>query len=208
MKSEVIVFKGIKFRRYPESEDRSLRVYYRPHAGHIRNGVGHLHVEIWKDAYGPVPEGFHIHHKDGNPLHNELENLEAKPISKHLSDHDKDREYSLDHLEKLRAGAIKWHKSEAGRKWHRENGINNWKAKKPVMKICVECGKSFQTLDIRKYGRFCSDTCKSNWRRKSGVDDEERICVICGKRYITNKYRKSQTCSRPCRQKLRWSKTA
>lgn len=43
-------------------------------------------------------------------------------------------------------------------------------------------------------------------RRKSGIANVERQCEICGKKYITNKYSKSKTCSRICANKKRWLK--
>lgn len=46
--------------------------------------------------------------------------------------------------------------------------------------------------------KFCSNNCKSAYRRKSGVDNEERICKICGEIFITNKYSKAKVCSKKC----------
>jgi len=34
------------------------------------------HRYIWESHNGPIPEGYHIHHRDGNPLNNRLENLQ------------------------------------------------------------------------------------------------------------------------------------
>lgn len=46
-----------------------------------------LQKYIWEQAYGPVEEGFDIHHIDENPDNNVLENLEKKEVSKHRSEH-------------------------------------------------------------------------------------------------------------------------
>ena len=52
--------------------------------------------------------------------------------------------------------------------------------------------------------KYCSNACKSAYRRKNGLNLEERICVICGKPFMTDKYKKGRACSRECRGKLNW----
>ena len=47
------------------------------------------HRYIWEQVNGPIPEGFDIHHKDGNKVHNEIENLELLPHAGHVSLHMK-----------------------------------------------------------------------------------------------------------------------
>src|ERR1700722_9087610 len=86
-KSECIVFNGIKFRRYPEAKQASHRNYYSPASNYRRKGVGALHQEIWKAANGPIPLFCEIHHRDGNPLNNQLDNLECLTKSEHESAH-------------------------------------------------------------------------------------------------------------------------
>jgi hypothetical protein len=46
--------------------------------------------------------------------------------------------------------------------------------------------------------RFCSNKCKSRWRRRSGLDDVERICEYCGKAFKVNKYKPTKYCSSLC----------
>jgi len=47
-----------------------------------------LHRLIWEDFYGkPIPNGYSIHHKDGNPLCNEIWNLQCCEHSKHMRFH-------------------------------------------------------------------------------------------------------------------------
>lgn len=35
-----------------------------------------VHRKVWYDAYGPIPKGYVIHHKDGDVTNNDLANLE------------------------------------------------------------------------------------------------------------------------------------
>lgn len=66
----------------------------------------------------------------------------------------------------------------------------------------IFCGKKFEGT-ANGVNRFCSNKCKSKFRRDSGIDDEYRICKVCGKKFKTNKYSKAKTCSRSCANKLR-----
>lgn len=204
---DFVFYRDVKFNRYPDSERRSDRVYYRPHAGHIRNGVGYLHQEIWKDHYGEIPDGHEIHHKDGDPLNNKIENLECISVKKHRNQHPIPKEVYMDNLKKARQGAKKWHRSKEGRRWHKEHWNNSLKrlVDEKVKLICEQCGVEFESSKIAaSRARFCSGRCKSRWRREQGLDDEWRECNYCGNKFKTNKYTKTKTCSMSCAAKMRW----
>lgn len=165
-----------------------------------------LHVYVWRRSNGAIPEGWHVHHKDGDKYHNDLENLMCIDGSSHLSHHQKeraenDRERILENLRKNAIPAASaWHKSEAGREWHRNHWGESLGAKKLETFECQFCGKTFTSYQTRS--RFCSNNCRAYSRKESGVDDENRKCVICGKEFICNKYIKKQTCSSECSLKL------
>lgn len=98
-----------------------------------------------------------------------------------------------------RPKAIEWHKSEEGRKWHREHweislGKVMYKQKPKTLK-CLNCGKEYTTTTFG-ITKFCSNNCKSAYRKKLGVDNEERICRHCGSKYITNKYSRRKYCDK------------
>lgn len=165
-KSETIIYKGIKFRRYPNSKQGAHRNYYRPHCGHVKNGVQHLHQEIWKDANGKIPKGFSIHHKDGNFLNNKLSNLEAICRRKHTSMHMlelwKEKPETLKkHLDKARIAASKWHKSEEARPFHIKLGKESWKSARYRVLKCVVCKNKFKTRARSNKPKFCGGTCKA-----------------------------------------------
>ena len=102
--------------------------------------------------------------------------------------------------------AVEWHKSEEGIKWHKNHGRKQFERRSPVKYNCTYCGKEFETLGL--YGetenKFCSNACKSAYRRKTKVDDVERICEFCGKPFRTNKYSKGKYCSLSCGKKAYW----
>jgi hypothetical protein len=166
-----------------------------------------LYVEVWTAAHGPVPAGFEVHHKDHNPSNNDLENLELLEGSEHARLHALERglgELGRQHLEKAGELAKEWHKSQEGREWHK----NHYKKMADALhareeRTCEECGTVFMGLIGKpERNRFCSNKCKTRWRYKSGVDNEERNCRVCGKPFMINKYWTTMTCSRSCGRKL------
>jgi hypothetical protein len=49
--------------------------------------IKYEHILVWEAAHGPLPRGWVIHHKDGDPLNNALENLQAMPKGAHTRMH-------------------------------------------------------------------------------------------------------------------------
>lgn len=200
---EEIVFNGKIYRRYPNSQKREHRVYYTSN-GFEETPVS-LHRAIYEKHYGKIPEGYHVHHKDGNPLNNDPSNLEAISTHQHLSEHViKNFENpvyvnkKMAALEKARLVAPEWHRSEEGIKWHSENAKRVWSLRTAESRVCDQCGATFDSMTHRKSDRFCSNNCKSKWRRESGIDNESRECLVCKKQFVINKYSKVRTCSRDC----------
>lgn len=163
-----------------------------------------LHVYMWEKENGEVPKGYHVHHVNENKLDNDISNLSLLIEKDHLSLHSKenmermDEEKRVKRLTCMREKATEWHKTEDGRAWHKEHYE---KMKSSMHKernlICQQCGKPYKTI-AGGNSRFCSNSCKSNWRRASGVDDEIRKCERCGKEFKVNKYAKRKYCSYKC----------
>lgn len=198
MQSECIVFNGQTYRRYPDSLNRSDRVYYsRSEDGKAKR----LHVALYEYYNGAIPEGYHIHHKDENPLNNNLDNLECikafDHISKHSIDyHNNNKERAINHLESIRELTKEWHRSKDGHEWHKAHPPKRVLSKY----VCLYCKKGFET-DKKSTNKFCSNKCRSAYRRSSGVDDEIRICPKCGKEFTANKYSDTKCCSKSCGKK-------
>jgi hypothetical protein len=158
------------------------------------------HRWVWIKTHGVIPKGYHIHHINEDRSDNRIENLELIEKSRHIKHHwDKHPEWRKKaqlHAEKIRPLTKEWHKSAEGRSWHKANGILAWIKKKERKGMCKICGTKFSTKTYHQ--EFCSNKCKSAWRRKSGIDDIEKECVKCSSKFKVNKYSKQIYCSRIC----------
>lgn len=155
--------------------------YYRLWSGEkylARGGRGgkRLHRLVWAAAFGPIPKGCHIHHRDGNKLNNRLDNLECMPGRQHLSEawherHDdipKGQHFS----DKARTAAAAWHASPEGSAWHSEHATQSkgWLKWQREPRQCLECGADFDAL-IRKgvvVQVYCQPKCKVAAYRRQG----------------------------------------
>ena len=179
--------------------------YYRE-VGNFKNL---MHRYVWEFYNGPIPKGCEIHHKDFDRSNNVISNLECLETSNHKKLHANNRTqaqtdwYRQNLNEKARPKAIEWHKSGAGSKWHSEH-INKQREKGAFKKelVCTNCGKTYIG---EQHGPtcFCSNACKSEYRRKTGADLVPAICVSCGQYFQTNKLRPAKTCSRSCTNRYR-----
>jgi hypothetical protein len=164
------------------------------------------HRWVWEYHNGKIPKGFHIHHKDENKSNNSIENLQIIHQKHHLSLHSskkKNRERMKKLADENRHLTKEWHASAEGLAWHKYHAekfkFGKWEPKKYN---CEQCQTEYETSK-RSNMRFCSNNCKSAWRRKSGLDDISRICVCCGKEFLVNKYSKIKKCSKNCLSNLR-----
>lgn len=66
----------------PYVQQQHIRLLYRDAATGKKRWKW-LHRVVWEWANGPVPEGMLIHHIDGNPVHNALENLQCMSRADH-----------------------------------------------------------------------------------------------------------------------------
>lgn len=169
----------------------------------------YLHRYLWEKANGKIPEGYEIHHKDGDKRNNDLDNLEMLTVTDHRERHNS--EMSEERRQQLRdnvlknalPAAIEWHGSEQGIEWHKDHYEKyKYKFHTKVEVKCKHCGKEV-TAGSNGRNRFCSNGCKSKYRKATGVDDVIRKCVTCGKEFKVNKYSKTANCSRSCAYKSR-----
>lgn len=65
-------------------------------------GIYRNHKQIYEKHYGPIPEGYEIHHIDGNTLNNNLENLKAVTLQEHYAIHFQQGDFGACRLISLR----------------------------------------------------------------------------------------------------------
>ena len=180
------------------------------HTGYYKHITTFMHRYVWEHYNGKIPEGCEIHHKDLNRNNNDISNLECLSKSEHKKLHadlltDEQREWRRNNLNNTaRPKAIEWHKSEEGKEWHKLQYERTKDAlHRQYEKTCINCGKVFLGKIKTKY---CSNACKSAYRRKTGVDLVPAVCICCGKYFKTDKNRPSKTCSRSCANRVRYKK--
>lgn len=194
-------FNGILYTRW-EGERRYF-VCLSKH-GKLQRGNRYLHRAVWEYHYGPIPIGkkYHVHHKDGNRANNQIENLELLTCLDHIRHHYRQDPEAWIELRKggliaAREAAKEWHRSEEGRAWHLAHYQKTAERlhARDVPCTCVICGKDYLATRASVY---CGRNCKATGRRRSGVDDVMRPCVVCGTPFKVNQYAVQKCCGRPC----------
>lgn len=139
-----------------------------------------LHREIWKSERGPIPDGHHVHHVNGDIHDNRIDNLELLSSGAHSRLHCREK---LDpYKDKAREAA-----QEASRR-NREIRIRTRRLK------CIVCGASYGS-GAPKPAVYCSTRCLEKLR--SGFHGDRRICEQCGAPY-TAKRRAQKYCGMLC----------
>ena len=150
-----IEYKGVKYHRYPDAKRRQLRVYYQHH-GKWKEPPVFLHRKIYEDNFGPIPAGYHIHHKDGNTENNSPDNLQALPGRVHAGMESK--KHWDEHGDEMRAKR----RDPSVRKKISESHKNL--PKKPH--TCELCGEVFVSSATNV--RFCPDCAAHRYSDKYG----------------------------------------
>lgn len=220
MAQEIIIWNNKKYiRNVSEKRPQSL-YFYRREQKDLKRKAYFLHREVWEFHNGKIKKGFHIHHIDGDVSNNSIKNLEMINPKDHIAKHPYSKEKlekQKKHLEKIRPKAIAWHStkegietntrisrefrdSPKGKGFHKKIAKLSYKNFVPIIKKCAFCGDDFHTARHDHIDKFCSRTCTTKNRKKSGIDNEIRICEICGKKFEINKYQKRKRCSRNCKK--------
>lgn len=84
-------------RKYPVIDFSEDTFYYQKAGGYYQSAkTGRkLHRVIWEYHYGPIPEGYIVHHRDGDTKCNMISNLELMEWGQHTANHNMQRVYYI-----------------------------------------------------------------------------------------------------------------
>lgn len=166
--------------------------------------VLYLHREKYKQEFGLTEDqmkGYEVHHIDGNKDNNNILNLKLLTTEEHHKIHDKRNEAAKRHVCK-KCGRTYWSSVS--------KSVNICDRCEPkfaiggssaimIIKTCKYCGAEYETKGVnRNKSKFCSNKCKSAYRRASGIDKIEKVCAFCGNTFKTDKYSGAIYCSPHC----------
>lgn len=189
-------------------DERSL--YYRCSQEPFAKYPKYLHRYVWELANGKIPNGMDVHHKNHDRTNNSLSNLELLKRSEHKKHHfdflppEEKLKIKKEFITKTQEKAKAWHKSQEGKDWHREQyQKNKTKLHSKIEMNCNNCKKIHLATKKGQQVSFCSNACKSAYRRKTGADNITKTCEKCGTKFVSNKYKKTIFCSKSCAKKKR-----
>lgn len=117
----------------------------------------YLHRYVWEQENGPIPRGWHVHHKDHDRSNNDPDNLVAMPAGKHMEYHYEEYTSRTDERQCASCGATVYRKQRGGRAFQCRRCTRRAADRKRSQNIvvCEVCGTEFTT----RAGRFCSQRC-------------------------------------------------
>lgn len=143
--------------------DRKFFLYGKYFCSSDGKGERYLHRAVWVAHNGPIPDGWHVHHKDGDSLNNDISNLEAIDGCEHVRQHGlaaphlKSKE-RMELLNRIRPNSRKWLKDPKRREELSRTVIDAWNSKEKLNLSCQHCGGVFHSPQPKR--RYCSYDCK------------------------------------------------
>ena len=162
----------------------------------------HLHRAVWTYYFGEIPDGYVIHHIDGDKSNNDISNLAIMTRIDHMKLHKSSIQKPQKHTKKTKFKCI-----VCGKEYESVNNGRNLYCSKECLeqykktqlyaeiRICRFCGKEFLAY---KYGdqKFCSHKCSTDYTSQQNCFI--KICPKCGKEFSTLKHENHTYCSPEC----------
>ena len=157
--------------------------YYRISKGNKSNYKKYLHRLIFEDFYGcEIPEGFVVHHKDGNKLNNCILNLQLMSEFEHLSIHHKGLIHSSE--TKLKMSKAKKGKYLGENNWNYRDYYRVVKLGSPnrTQRYIIKKGK--EVIKSSTNPLFLSEWFKQNYPNEHLVNDYEDLGWVVVDKYV------------------------
>lgn len=165
-----------------------------------------IHRVVWAYFNGEIPEGYDIHHVDGNKGNNNIENLQCMTAGDHQRLH-------IARGEKFPTKKKRFVCEVCGKEFYTvDRNVQRYCSphcrdvsryhREMTSKTCEWCGKVFETAHPES--RFCSPACGAQSRYQNALI--KKICPVCGKEFERVKSEQSETCSLSCRTRLMWQR--
>src|SRR3990167_2182519 len=185
---ETIEWNGLKWHRYPNAKKANHRKYFQRH-GEWRSNPVYLHREVWKFNHGAIPDGFHVHHKNGDTLDNKPENLECVSRRKHSEQHRQQNSERMRNKNPARGLSYKaWLESAAGVIWRKIHARRQSARQRCAEKFkCAMCGNFYR--DLENTYLFCGPRCERKFLAKEKREVLRKERQDKKERYIQEKYR-------------------
>lgn len=169
-------WRGRKYRRFPGHESWHRRSYYMATTAPRT----YLHRDIYVSTNGPIPDGWHVHHRDHDPLNNAVGNLLALTAAEHAVLHGEELERLEFACEECgedftatRAWA-RWCSPSCKERRRRREGTAYVRPRKGPMREARSCEECAGDYTARKpWARFCSSACKQRAGRRARKNERE-----------------------------------
>src|SRR5947207_3481527 len=187
---EYIEYVGVRWHRRKDG-------YY----AYSRKGL--LHRYIWEQHNGPIPPGYHVHHRDHDKSNNAIDNLVALLPGEHARVHP-GRDVAAANSAAGKLGGKARQHPELRKPQSASRNPSCKYCDEPVTnphgnakycdrhinihdrmekRECTECGQEFE-CHFYSTARHCDESCrnKAKWRevRTDHASYEERVCCVCG----------------------------
>ena len=151
-----------------------------------------IHRAIWFYYYGEIPNGYHIHHIDGNPANNGIENLQCLTVADHAAAH-----HAMKMVTVCKNCGVKFETNSFRPKHFCSEECKHQHTQSLQMetRICAVCGKTFSCRKSLNQ-TTCSNKCA--WQIRPAPSKITATCEVCGKEFTTIR-RGVRYCSQKCR---------
>ena len=168
--TEEIIWRGRSYRRFPDHRLRHRRVYFMA-TTYPRT---YLHRDIYTAHHGPIPEGWHVHHIDHDPLNNDPANLASISAEEHLRHHGEHRSEFIAVCDECgqrypakRKGA-RWCSPACKERRRRRDGVAYKRPAKGKMAEIRKCATCVCEFTARKpWAKFCGMKCRNIFNRRA-----------------------------------------